>query len=150
MALRSLKQTIKGGIIQLANALPVSSLTIGSPRRVSFVEKESFEKTILQEPVAIIENPPGNIDKEVFFKFPPLYNRTAPLQYILKLQQARLWGNNGAVIDSNDRFIADVSKEFGHAKFDPLKHSVFNRVKLRKPERYNGSIAVIASPGSNV
>lgn len=150
MASKSLKQTIKGGIIQLANVLPFSSLTIGSPRRLSFVEKESFEKLILQQQVALVENPPGSIDKEVFFKFPPLYNRVQPRQYILKLQQARLWGNNGAVIDSNDRFIADVSKEFGPAKFDPSKHSVFNRVKLRKPEKFNGSIAVIASPGSNV
>jgi len=150
MALKSLKQTIKAAVIQFANVLPVSSLTVGSPRRISFVEKENFEKMIMQEPVALTEEPPGSIDKEVFFKFPPLYNRTQPRQYILKLENGRLWGNNGAVIASNDRFIADVSKEFGPAKFDPSKHSVFNRVKLRKPQKFNGSIAVIASPGSNV
>ena len=144
------KQAVKAGLIKCVNQLPVSSLSIGSPRKISFVQEEDFETIILKEPVTITENPPGTIDKNVFFKFPPLYKRTQPRQYILKLQQARVWGNNGAILASNDRFIADVSKEFGPAKFDPAKHSVFNRVKLKKPIRFNGSLAVIASPGSNV
>ena len=150
MVQKGLKQTIKNSVIQVANLLPVTSLTIGSPRKISFVGKEAFEKEVVMAPVSVTENPPGHLDKEVFFKFPPLYNRVQPEQYILTLKNGRLWGNNGAVITGNDRFIADVSKEFGPAKFDPAKHSVFNRIKLRKPETFKGSIAVIASPGSNV
>lgn len=144
------KQTVKSGIIKLVNQLPVSSLRIGSPRKISFVHEENFEKIIVNEPVPLTEKPPGTIDNQVFFKFPPLYKRTQPQQYILKLQNARVWGNNGAVLASNDRFIADVSKEFGPAKFDPARHSVFSKIKLKKPEIFKGSIAVIASPGSNV
>lgn len=150
MQLKEWKQTVKAGLIKCVNRMPVTSLSIGSPRKIAYVNNEDFEKTIVNEKVPVTEKPPGTIDKDVFFKFPPLYKRTQPQQYILKLQHARVWGNNGAILDSHDRFIADVSKEFGPAKFDPARHSVFNRIKLKKPVRFNGTIAVIASPGSNV
>ncbi|MDX2048354.1 MAG: glycosyltransferase family 61 protein [Chitinophagaceae bacterium] len=150
-----LKQSTKKLILKSINLIPVSSLTLGSPRRISSAENianndKTAEIINITGPHAIKEAPPGTIDEKVFFKFRQLYNRVQPASYIVKLKNARVWGNNGAIITSNDTLVSDVSKEFGAAKFDPSKHSVFNKIRLSKPLKFHGSVAVAASPGSNV
>lgn len=150
MGSKEWKQLIRRTVLRAVNQLPASSLTIGSPRKTIFAEGGSLKTQTLQPAMALTEKPPGTIDKEVFFKFPPLYNRVQPRQYILEIENGRVWGNNGAILTRDDQFIADVSKEFGPAKFDPSLHSIFNRIKLHKPQHFAGSIAVIASPGADV
>jgi len=144
------KQALRSAMANAANALPLSSGVIGAPRKTGLAEKGPFERQVLRQETALTEKPPRTLDEEVFFKFPPLYKRVQPVQFVVKLEGGRVWGNNGAVITADDIFLSDISKEFGPAKFDPSRHSIFSRIKLRKPERFNGSVAVIASPGSGV
>lgn len=141
---------LRSAITGVINSIPASSLLIGAPRKKSSAAEGPFEKQIVSEKLSLTERLPGTIDKEVFFKFRGLYNRTEPRQYVVKLEGGRVWGNNGAIITADDQFVWDLSKEFGPAKFDPRKHSIFNRIKLKTPERFEGSLAVIASPGSGV
>lgn len=149
------KHLIKSLALKALNALPVSSNLIGSPRKMvrasglNFKDAES-EYILVQKAKAIIEAPPGSVDKEVFFKYEDFFTRIEPEQFILKLKGGRVWGRNGAVITSDDIFVSDVSQEFGPAKVDISKHSIFRRLKLKKPIEINGVVAVIASPGGNV
>lgn len=149
------KYFIKALTLKAINAIPVSSTVIGSPRRILKVAELNFKESFCEyvpviKPELISEKLPGTIDKEVFFKYIDLTNRIQPEQFILKLTNARVWGRNGAIITADDIFISDVSQEFGPAKFDSLKHSIFRRIKLKKPVEIDGSVAVIASPGGNV
>lgn len=141
--------------LKAVNAVPVSSNVIGSPRRSARAAalnsaKSQCEYIPVRKAVDIVETPPVTIDDEVFFKYENFYRRTEPEQFILKLDNGRVWGRNGAVITADDVFVADLSQEFGPAKFDASLHSIWRRMKLKKPLEINGSVAVIAAPGGNV
>lgn len=112
--------------------------------------KAKAEYTCVRKAREIVESPPVTTDDGVFFKYENLYRRTEPEQFILKLSNGRVWGRNGAVITANDVLITDLSQEFGPAKTDPSKHSVWRRLTLRKPVEIDGSVAVVAAPGGNV
>ncbi|HUC79676.1 MAG TPA: glycosyltransferase family 61 protein [Flavisolibacter sp.] len=148
-------QTIKSIALKAVNAVPVSSAVIGSPRR-TLTASQLNPKTSQSEYITIrkaenlVERPPITIDKEIFFKYENFYHRTIPEQFILKLQNGRVWGRNGAIITADDVFISDLSQEFGPAKFDIRKHSIWRRLKLKKPVEIAGKVAVIASPGGDV
>lgn len=148
-------QTLKTVALKAVNAVPVSSTVIGSPRRSAKAAELNFgeakaDYTAVRKAEEIVETPPMTIDGEIFFKYENFYRRTQPEQFILKLQDGRVWGRNGAVITANDVFVSDVSQEFGPAKLDSSLHSIWRRMKLRKPVEIGGSVAVIASPGGNV
>lgn len=148
-------QALKTIALKAVNAFPVSSTVLGSPRKIKKAAELNFsdsrcEYTTVRKAREIVEVPPVAVDKEVFFKYETFYHRTAPEQFILKLENGRVWGRNGAIITADDVFITDVSQEFGPAKFDASKHSIWRRLKLRKPVEINGSVAVVASPGGNV
>lgn len=148
-------QTLKSVALKAVNAVPVSSTVIGSPRRSAKAAELNFresqcEYSLVRKAVKIVETPPLTVDNDVFFKYENFYRRTEPEQFILKLNNGRVWGRNGAVITTDDVFISDVSQEFGKAKFDSSLHSIWRRLKLRKPTEINGSVALIASPGGNV
>ena len=154
MNFSSTKSYLKSSVIKTINLLPVTSVTLGSPRKIvkaanlKLRNGEEYINVIPQKNV--LEAPPKTIDKEVFFKYDSFCNRMQPEQFILKLNNARVWGRNGAVITKNDELISDLSVEFGAAKLDISKHSVFHRIKLKKPQYFDGTLAVIASPGPNV
>lgn len=148
-------QILKTVALKAVNAVPVSSTVIGSPRRTAKASAlkdvdSQCEYITIREAVDIAETPPVTIDKNVFFKYENFYRRTEPEQFILKLTNGRVWGRNGAIITADDVFITDVSQEFGKAKFDSSLHSIWRRIKLRKPMEIAGSVAVIAAPGGNV
>ena len=153
--LAGLFKVAKTLLLKAVNAVPVSSMVVGSPRRMSTatalnaVEAEADYKMV-REKGEVIEKPPVTIDDEVFFKYENLYRRTEPEQFILTLNNARVWGRNGAIITANDTFVSDVSQEFGIAKTDATKHAIWRRLKLRKPTEINGTVAVIAAPGGKV
>ncbi len=148
-------QALKTVALKAVNAVPVSSTVIGSPRRMMKaaelnLKEAQAEYNIIRKANEIIETPPITIDSKVFFKYENFYGRTEPEQFILKLTDGRVWGRNGAVITANDVFVTDLSQEFGKAKFNSSLHSIWRRLKLRKPVEVDGSVAVIASPGGNV
>lgn len=148
-------QALKTVALKAVNAVPVSSTVIGSPRRSAKAAELSFgeaqaEYTVIRKASNLVETPPLTVDDEIFFKYENFYRRTEPEQFLLTLQNGRVWGRNGAVITANDVFVTDVSQEFGPAKFDSSLHSIWRRIKLRKPLEVDGSVAVLASPGGNV
>ena len=65
--------------------------------------------------------------------------------FVLKANQWKVWGNQGAVITDKNYLFRDVSREF----YDKV-HSVFNQFKLIKPTFLKGSTAVLAASGSTV
>ena len=148
-------QTIKSIALKAINAVPVSSAVIGSPRRILTASQlntktSESEYILIRKAEEIVETPPITVDGNVFFKYENFYHRTLPEQFILKLENGRVWGRNGAIITADDVFISDLSQEFGPAKFDIKKHSIWRRLKLKKPLEIDGNVAVIASPGGNV
>lgn len=148
-------QALKTIALKAVNAVPLSSTIIGSPRKMATAAEINFAASdagyaVVRRAAEIIETPPVTVDRDVFFKYRDFYRRTEPEQFILTLGNGRVWGRNGAVITADDVFISDVSQEFGAAKFDSTLHSIWRRLKLRKPVEIDGSVAVIASPGGNV
>lgn len=148
-----MKQQLRNLLARTVNVLPVSSRVIGSPRKrvlAASLNRKGIRYIPVNDPVAITEPAPGTLDKDVFFKFPPLYKRVQPATFVLELDGGRVWGNKGAVITPADELVTDLSREFGKAKFDPTQHSVFSRLRLGKPEQLKGRWAVLASPGTDV
>jgi len=148
-------QLMKTMVLKAVNAVPISSSVIGSPRKTATaaqlnLKQSQAEYITVRKAAEIVETPPVTIDSEVFFKYENFYRRTEPEQFILKLANGRVWGRNGAVITTDDVFVTDVSQEFGPAKFDSSLHSIWRRLKLKKPTEVNGSVAVVAAPGGNV
>lgn len=155
--LKLIKVNIKVIVLKIINLIPCSSLLLGSPRKISTgmelalkndINLKYIKSFIKQE--TVIERPPGTVETDVFYKFKKLYNRLQPENYILHIKNGRVWGNNGAVITSDDIFLSDVSVEFGRAKFNSKEHPLFYKLKLKPPEELKGTIAVVASPGSNI
>lgn len=146
--LRSLKRYLT----KAANQLPVSSKVIGTPRKCSTalayaamhpgtVLCRLAEESELNLPAAQINRP------EHASRF--VRARKTQAQYVLRLPQGRVWGANGAVVTGEDVFLSDLSREFG-LKNPCTEHSVFFNVRLPKPAKVSGTVAVAATAGSNV
>lgn len=153
--MKNIKLKAKAHLLALVNKLPFSSLVIGSPRKSVLmneliVSSEGIVYSMIVPEVLIHEKPPLTIDQAIYYEFAPLYERIQPESYVVEIPNGRVWGNKGAIITQKDEFISDLSMEFGLAKFDRSKHSIFNRLQLRKPKQFNGAIAVVASPGVDV
>ncbi|MBV4357844.1 glycosyltransferase family 61 protein [Pinibacter aurantiacus] len=70
--------------------------------------------------------------------------------FVFEMPNGRVWGKDGIVITPDDLVIEDVSMEFGQYKGKSGRQlSVFNRFKLGAVKKINGTVAVIAHPGSN-
>lgn len=152
---RTMKDIFRPALVFFANLFPFSSDFLGGPKKIAcskelLLNNEGESRVIIKKSIQVVELAPKSVTPEIFFKFVPLYIRYQPEQFILQLSQARVWGNHGAIITRDDTLVSDLSKEFEAAKFNVKKHSIFNRIKLRRPEKFNGALAVIASPGSNV
>ena len=68
--------------------------------------------------------------------------------FIAKLNNARVWGCNGAVIAKGDYFITDVSREFN--KGMNIDHSIYYTLKQVKSRYLKGNSAVIGTAGANI
>jgi capsular polysaccharide biosynthesis protein len=69
-------------------------------------------------------------------------------KFIARLNRARVWGINGAVIGEGDYFISDVSREFN--KGLNIEHSVYYTIKQVKSKLLKGTVAVIGTAGANI
>lgn len=133
-------------INKVLNLFPLSSLYIGSPKYADTTKGHLKNK--LQENIQYFKiEHTGYLDK-----IPSFYSKIKLVKeyqsYVATLQNARVWGRNGAVITSNDTFLEDVSYEFGgNNKKD---HSIFFTNKQKKVIEYPGLGAVISHPGAYV
>lgn len=128
--------------------VPVKSNVIGAPR-----------KTVDMGDYIEIKTDRGKVDFYDEFDFtnerealPAFFNKhDIVLQhsnFIARLNNARVWGSNGAVIGEGDYFIKDVSREFN--KGLNIAHSVYYTIKQVKSKFLKGNIAVIGTAGANV
>lgn len=65
--------------------------------------------------------------------------------FVLSARSWTVWGNQGAVITSDEYLFADVSREFSNEV-----HSIFKQVCLKKALYKKGSGTVIAASGSHI
>jgi capsular polysaccharide biosynthesis protein len=68
--------------------------------------------------------------------------------YVACLKNARVWGNNGAVVAAGDYFLTDISREFN--KGLNIEHSIYYTIKQVKSRHLKGVSAVIGTAGANI
>jgi len=88
---------------------------------------------------------PETPDTGYLKNFEPLLEDTPSPVFVIKAEGWRVWGNQGAVITSNNYLFRDVSKEF-----DKPDHTIFKQFKLIKPNLIKGTTAVIAASGADM
>lgn len=69
-----------------------------------------------------------------------------PETWVQSYQGLKVYGPTISVVDANDRFLADVSVEWGRK---PEENWTFRRFHLPKPKRVTGKTLVLASTGGN-
>ena len=133
-------------IIKLA--LPVSSAIIGAPRRaakmVEYMKENTSGATI--EYSKLEKEQINSPELPSFFKSHEVVFQQEG--FIAELNDARVWGSNGAVVAAGDYFISDVSREFN--KGLGIEHSIYYTIKQVKARRLRGRAAVIGTAGSTV
>jgi|ERR1035437_1131570 capsular polysaccharide biosynthesis protein len=92
----------------------------------------------------INEKPPKGLTENYSWKFLNYFNRYTSEAFVLVLQNARVYGEDGAVITPEGIVLRDVSREFGNRHL----HSVLNRIYLNKPLNVCKNIAVLSTAGS--
>lgn len=65
--------------------------------------------------------------------------------FVIKVKNWSVWGNQGCVVTDCGGVLREVSREF-----DSDTHSIFKQLKLIKPIKIQGNIAVVAASGANV
>lgn len=99
-------------------------------------------------PVAPVEehffSVPEQIDPRIRYRFEQINRNAIPERFILELKNGRVFGE-GHVITANNQLVSDVSLYFSQHD----KHWLLGLGKLPEPVAIQGSVAVIASPGSN-
>jgi len=128
--------------------LPVSSSVVGAPRRVAdmsgYLKNNPGAGTMeIYEDTSVSNDP---IVLPSFFK--SYHEEVKYSKFIARLNTARVWGINGAVIGVGDYFINDVSREFN--KGLNIDHSVYYTIKQVKSKLLKGTVAVIGTAGANI
>ena len=143
--LRFFKQKVTRGV----NILPLSSKIIGTPRKcstsVTYLKQhpEINVHQLAKEEALSLHLPVLN--KESFLSF-FLFKRKTKDVSVLCLKNARVWGEYGAVVTSDDVFLSDVSREF--RLINPCQdHAIFHNIMLNRSIPVSGSVAVIATAG---
>jgi hypothetical protein len=134
---------------KLINAVfPVNSKIIGSPRKRStvreYVNADPGSGHVANEDLYDVS--PLAIYLPVFFNGHPLV-LGHPI-FLANLNNARVWGRNGAVISAGDHFLEDVSREFN--KGMQIDHSIFYTLKQAPFKFLELKTAVIGTAGANV
>lgn len=152
-----LKHSLKRTIIGISNGLNISSRYFGAPKGW-IGAKDWIAKHADMPGAAFTEVFPGReqshglpvtLDDTVHQIFSNNANWQQPAAFVASIPKGRAWGRNGAVITCDDLLIGDVSREFG--KYGGVfneEHSIFQQVKLVGIRKVNGTVAVVAAPGS--
>ncbi len=73
------------------------------------------------------------------------FSITPHTNFVLKANNWRVWGNQGAVVTANNYLFRDVSQEY-----DNIEHSIFKQFKLKPSVAIHETIAVLAASGAEV
>ena len=69
--------------------------------------------------------------------------------FVCTLPDARVWGRRGATITTDNLLVSDVSREFGaYNGVYNENHPIFKQLRLASPKKLDGTVAVVATPGS--
>jgi capsular polysaccharide biosynthesis protein len=140
--------------------LPVSSETLGPPKGFvraardwlasGHASAESARLHAITPGAEGMRPPPGTLDGQVPWQFEAFYGgRTIqdPPGWVLEIPEGRVAGN-GSVITPDDCLLADVSRECIVGD-DQSKHSIRRRIRLGRPVRVSGRVAVLAVSNVN-
>lgn len=119
----------------------VQSKDVLSNTDVCLLWSEEGADVVLSAPVLNREEFHGR------YKAPGL--RRSKDQFVLQLRNGRIWGRDGAVVTDRGEFINDLSREFG-TRGDPKLHSIFRKFHISPPRSLGGTIAAVATAGSDV
>jgi capsular polysaccharide biosynthesis protein len=120
-----------GATVELTLLEPAGTLGLHEP--VS-VEPLDYYDMIYRSPrVRTVHRGPGGLSYDV----PPRYVATIP--------QGRAVGCDGAIVSGRDELILPLSPEFDGLRRIPGRHSVMTRLRLPKPKRIEGTVAVLAT-----
>jgi len=133
----------------IKSVLPVNSEVIGYPRKTA-VMREYLKANPGSGTIKYLDrldfSSGAAVDIPVFFK-----KTTFNIQrsnFIARLNGARVWGKNGAVIGAGDYFITDVAREFNQGM--NIAHSVYYTLIQVKSQYITGNTAVIGTAGANI
>jgi capsular polysaccharide biosynthesis protein len=151
-----LKKGFFVAMINLLRALPTISKIINSPK--DFYQKTyDYISNLPKENICAQTNfikiypsykisraTPITLDPDVHWKFKKEYQRQLPETFVAMVPGGRVWGDSGTVITSDNKFLADVSVEFGRTAD---KHSVLSQLRLPPPHLIDGKVAVLSVAG---
>ena len=134
--------------------MPGTSRDFGPPRRLAHVIENAaglLQGTVLhaERSFAYAPDPACVIPPVEEFVRPAASG--SPVTKLAVLQNARIFGVNGTVIDCSDAFVTEMSPE--HARCGPpetaLRHSIFTSWKLAAPRVVKGVAMSMLSPGAD-
>lgn len=124
--------------------LPFGIFTIREITTLKVASNGEFEEVFPGE--VIKRSPPITSDERVHFKFregaPGITKRSNPT-YCALLKNAGVIGVSGAVIDSANKLIGDISVELGKSI---EQHALLQTIQFRKPLKIEGKSTLIAAP----
>ncbi len=124
------------GRYKKANYLPEGKISLKDVNKDLIVYTSDSKISLRKLPVTI-----GAVPKNFISKLKPAPWKT----FVIKAQNWKVWGNQGAVLTSDNHLFSDVSREF-----DDKVHSIFNQLKLVKPVKVEGNTTVLAASGASV
>ncbi len=90
-----------------------------------------------------IEPPPLTIHDRVSWKFLSFEKRIIPEAFVLRLEEGKVFGKNGAVVTKEGVLLSDVSREFGNR----ASHSIYTQLYLPKPVKLDKNVALLLTAG---
>ena len=155
-------QLLKPCLRRVVSLLPISSKVLGYPKgfyrsSLDFVKNstavDSANRYTEIYPSHAIHRPaPKTVHDNIDWRFLTGYLGSefiTPSNFVLTAINARVVGNDGVVITSDDKLLADVSIEVGVTSDNAEQHSIFGRLKLPKATRINETIAVLSALGGS-
>lgn len=107
----------------------------------------SYTKQVVDENTVIHFDNPVNLDARPHWKFRERQEIHFPETFVTEMDQARVWGNQGAVITKDNILFDLVSREFDSSG---KHHSLFKQWRIIAHTSLQGRIAVIAASGNEV
>ncbi len=158
MEIKKLARFFKRKLANFLRTLPISSEVLGPPKGfykttwnwlynskignnknqgsvVSIYPKHKFSRC-----------PPKTIEDQVDWQFEIEYQHESPETFFAVIPEGRVWGNNGTVIAPDDKFLADLSIEFGSSESE---HSILRQWRLPYVHYINGTVAVLSAVGGD-
>ncbi|MBS1631991.1 MAG: glycosyltransferase family 61 protein [Bacteroidetes bacterium] len=149
-----IKRLLKKGLIRVLNLISSSSEKFGTPRGCENTKEwcVANNQTYIKvyDSKKIINPSPVVLEDDIHILFRKEKEVEQAEAFVAVIENARVWGRNGAVITPDDKLLYDVSREFGkYGGVYGKDHSIFRQIKLASCSFIDGTVAVISSPGAN-